>query len=652
MKTRLPLILLAISPLLTAQGQGTAFTYQGRLNDGAGPANGVYDLQFAIFDSTSAGSLIAGPLTNSATGVTNGLFTVTLDFGANPFNGAARWLDIAVRTNGSGAFTSLTPRQQITPTPYAITASNLTGTVSTTGLSGNYANAVTISNAADGFSGTFSGNGANVTNVNAAALNGLTTTNLWQLGGNNVSSAQFLGSTNSQSLEFKVGGLRALRLEPNAFNHPNVIGGSPSNRVDAGVIGAFIGGGGFDALNTSPNRIGSGFGVIAGGDGNIIDTNADSCVIGGGDENHILTRSGQSVIAGGELQIVTNASLSFLGGGFANQIGDTFSEGGVIDVPAPNTANVIAGGGGNAILFGSQEGTIGGGGNNFISNSIFATIPGGRLNSAVADYTFAAGRRAKANHVGAFVWADSTDADFASTGTNQFIIRAGGGVGIGTAAPATALHVRDIGDCQISVESIQSGERWTLQSSGTNTPGKFGTFQIIDRTAGASRLLIDTNGNVGIGATPTNKLQVGGGITCTALTQTSDRNAKENFEPVSPREVLNKVAALPITTWNFKELRDGRHMGPMAQDFYAAFRLGGSDKTITSVDPDGVALAAIQGLNQKLEDTLQNAGDRSHKSEDRIQNSESRIQNLENENAELKKRLAALERLLLPKAQD
>ena len=132
------------------------------------------------------------------------------------------------------------------------------------------------------------------------------------------------------------------------------------------------------------------------------------------------------------------------------------------------------------------------------------------------------------------------------------------------------------------------------------------------------------------------------------MTQTSDRNAKENFEPVSPREVLNKVAALPISTWNFKELRDGRHMGPMAQDFYAAFRLGGSDKTITSVDPDGVALAAIQGLNQKLEDTLQNAGDRNQKSEDRIQNSESRIQNLEAENAELKQRLAALERLVLP----
>jgi hypothetical protein len=65
---------------------------------------------------------------------------------------------------------------------------------------------------------------------------------------------------------------------------------------------------------------------------------------------------------------------------------------------------------------------------------------------------------------------------------------------------------------------------------------------------------------------------------------------------------LDKVAALPISTWNFKKINDGRHMGPMAQDFYAAFGLGGGETTITSVDPDGVALAAIQGLDQKLEE--------------------------------------------------
>ena len=82
----------------------------------------------------------------------------------------------------------------------------------------------------------------------------------------------------------------------------------------------------------------------------------------------------------------------------------------------------------------------------------------------------------------------------------------------------------------------------------------------------------------------------------------SDRNGKDNFQDVNQREILEKVAALPLTTWNYKA-QDGsiRHLGPMAQDFKAAFGLGESATGINTVDADGVALAAIQGLNQKVE---------------------------------------------------
>ncbi len=115
--------------LSTALAQGTAFTYQGRLNDGAAPATGIYDIRFTIYDSTnSPGVVISGPVTNNATPVSNGLFTVILDFG-NQFGGAARWLEIAVRTNGVGTFTNLAPRQPLTATPYAITAGNVTGPI-------------------------------------------------------------------------------------------------------------------------------------------------------------------------------------------------------------------------------------------------------------------------------------------------------------------------------------------------------------------------------------------------------------------------------------------------------------------------------------------------------------------------------------------
>ena len=101
MKKRISFILALtlLMPICRLLGQGSAFTYQGRLNDANGPANGAYDLAFSLFSTDSGGLPIAGALTNSATLVTNGLFTTTLDFGPSPFSGATHWLEIAVRTS-------------------------------------------------------------------------------------------------------------------------------------------------------------------------------------------------------------------------------------------------------------------------------------------------------------------------------------------------------------------------------------------------------------------------------------------------------------------------------------------------------------------------------------------------------------------------
>lgn len=99
-----------------------AFTYQGRLSDGANPASGRFDLRFALYDALSAGTQIGATITNTVT-VTAGTFSTTLNFGTNAFNGEARWLELAVRTNGSAsAFTPLSPRQALTPAPYALYA--------------------------------------------------------------------------------------------------------------------------------------------------------------------------------------------------------------------------------------------------------------------------------------------------------------------------------------------------------------------------------------------------------------------------------------------------------------------------------------------------------------------------------------------------
>ena len=142
MKIRLILLLLLgllchcmIVPQLAAQG--TAFTYQGRLNDGAASANGLYDFKFILFDSINPNSDFVGPITNSAVNVSNGLFTVVLDFGEDVFRGHPNFfLEIWVRPTGASTdFFTLTPRQHITPTPYAIHAG--TATTATTLVDGS-----------------------------------------------------------------------------------------------------------------------------------------------------------------------------------------------------------------------------------------------------------------------------------------------------------------------------------------------------------------------------------------------------------------------------------------------------------------------------------------------------------------------------------
>ena len=145
--------------------------YQGRLNDRGAPANGIYDLRFAIYDSWTNGNLAGGPLTNAGTGVSNGLFTAQLDFGAGVFNGNRRWLEVAVETNGAGGvFTVLWPRQPITSEPYAIQALNASNAVVAASASLVWATNI---------SGTISlGQLPNAVVTNGAIANGAGLTNL------------------------------------------------------------------------------------------------------------------------------------------------------------------------------------------------------------------------------------------------------------------------------------------------------------------------------------------------------------------------------------------------------------------------------------------------------------------------------------------
>src|SRR4051812_37794639 len=110
---------LATSPLVPV---GSGFSYQGRLTFNNSPATGGYDFLFKLYDALSGGAQVGSTLTTTNQTVTDGLFTVTLDFGSPAFYGEGRWLEIAVRPTGSGTYTTLTPRQALTATPYALSA--------------------------------------------------------------------------------------------------------------------------------------------------------------------------------------------------------------------------------------------------------------------------------------------------------------------------------------------------------------------------------------------------------------------------------------------------------------------------------------------------------------------------------------------------
>lgn len=115
-------VLLFFIASLEAAPAVTAFTYQGRLNAGTNVATGLYDFRFGVFDAVEAGDMVGSRVDLAAVPVTNGFFTVTLDFGADVFNGSPRWLQIAVKTNGGTSLVTLAPRQALNAAPYAVYA--------------------------------------------------------------------------------------------------------------------------------------------------------------------------------------------------------------------------------------------------------------------------------------------------------------------------------------------------------------------------------------------------------------------------------------------------------------------------------------------------------------------------------------------------
>jgi hypothetical protein len=187
--------------------------------------------------------------------------------------------------------------------------------------------------------------------------------------------------------------------------------------------------------------------------------------------------------------------------------------------------------------------------------------------------------------------------DFAVTGANLGITKVGGGtkVGFGTTAPEETLHVEGAtgpgtvalyvnptGPARFRFRNGSNNETWNV---GHQSPS--GTGLVFSDVGDAfSEMLLDVNGNLTI---------IG------SLTQGSDVNRKTGIEPIASEQILDKVARLPISEWSYKEDPAVRHVGPMAQDFKAAFGLGATETGIAAVDADGISLASIQALYELVQ---------------------------------------------------
>jgi hypothetical protein len=225
--------------------------------------------------------------------------------------------------------------------------------------------------------------------------------------------------------------LPGLWTEQNAVS-PNLIGGFSGNNIVTASHGSVIGGGGSAG---SSNQIDGNRSVIAGGSRNFVNSSDDS-FIGGGFSNTVTGH--EDVIAGGGANMASGDHSAILGGINNVVSGDEATIGGGQSNAAGGQAATITGGSGN--WSSGDYGTVGGGSSNFASGYA-GTVPGGYGNYASAAYSFAAGKDAVSIYTGTFVWADATGPGFFSGGINQFLIRAGGGVGIGNPLPETQLHV-------------------------------------------------------------------------------------------------------------------------------------------------------------------------------------------------------------------
>ncbi len=561
---QLALALVATATAFAQTPLGNEFTYQGRLASGGAPLNDTADFDFSLWDAAIGGNQIGPTLSGDGLIIVDGLLTVELDFGVAAFDGNERWLEVSVASPSGAQVVTLSPRQPLTASPYARTA---------------------------------------VTALNAP--------NSWGLAGNTGTdpSTNFIGTTDNQPFEVRANNERALRLEPSGTVLDNVgpvagnvIAGIRANSVLAGVRGATISGGGGDTAEPGfgPNTVYDLFGTIGGGYGNTVGTN---------DGN--VASAAIGTIAGGWNNVVSASSATVGGGGGnrANGFGSVVA-GGSSNVANGNDSTV----GGGQQNTADNGGTVAGGAANDATGR-HAMVPGGFDNDATAEAAFAAGQGARALHNGTFVWSSGPTGIFASSGPEQFLIDAIGGVGIGTNNPSGPLQIGNPNDLS-AFKHGAAGPHHLV----TNRDMVLNAFDSDGTLDGDPLFLLRRNvtkfdeegsvvdvvhvtdqGNVGLSRVPiANRLEVNGDASKSAAGEwaaNSDRRIKTNIETVT--NALDTLDRVRLVSFEYTDdyqathpgVGDGRYLNVIAQEFAQVFpdHVKGSGERL----PDGSEILQV-----------------------------------------------------------
>lgn len=595
---RFPLLFITLALALPAAAG--PFVFRGQLDDGIEPAEGAYALRLTLYPSERAKHPLAGPLELPAVPVSDGRFATEVDFGELAPSLTHGFLEVSVKAaDEAGDYVAVGERSRV-----------------------------------------------ELKAINACAAS-------WNLAGNALTdpATDFLGTTDASALEIRTRNARSLRIEPSAELSggapitANLIGGSHANDMNPGLRGVTIAGGGLPEgdsdpffADEGPNLVSGHFGAVGGG----FDNHAGAYSVTAGGINNRAVFDGSSI--GGGVRNLAGAPYASIGGGTENIVNGSYAtigggnnnlvdgDRGFVGAGAFNTAVEEAVASGGRDNRAAALGTAIGGGEDNLAAASYATIPGGLNNWALgayaiaaggtnncagADFSFAAGFGAKVRpgtsagvgpcggltypggdgDIGSFVWADSSGGAFASTGPDQFAIRARGGVHL---ASSTSLFFG--ADARQAINLFNASYGVGVQSGTTyfRSGSRFAFFEdgvhsdtALDPGAGG-KLLMTLNASDP--QTPQ------GVVRAQMFVPVSDREAKTGFAPVDPLDVLARVLELPLSEWRYKSAPDARHIGPTAQDFHAAFGLNGADdKAIATVDADGVMLAALQGLNVRLE---------------------------------------------------